>query len=187
MAMARSRTTWRRRIARLFGRRTPDQPWRVGAAGERAVGRMLRVARVLGWRSLHGVPLGLAGTDIDHLLVGPGGIVCLNTKHHRRARVRAGDHVIFVRGEKTGHAQASLREAERAGLLLSASLGYEVTVTPVIVFVGAARVRGRKAAGVRVLTRAGLLPWLLFRGPRMGAAQRDEIYAAARQSTTWQL
>lgn len=141
------------------------------------------MARAFGWRSLHSVPVGVTGTDIDHLLVGPGGIVCVNTKHHRGARVEAGE--IFVRGQQTGHARASLVEAERAGQLLSSALGYEVDVVPAIVIVGAKRVRGRKSAGVRVLTRLGLLPWLLLRGPRMGAAQRDEVYAAARQGATW--
>jgi hypothetical protein len=52
-----------------------------GVVGENEVGRLLDDLRPDGWRTLHTVPTGRG--DIDHLLVGPGGIITVETKSHR--------------------------------------------------------------------------------------------------------
>ncbi|MEQ4209835.1 nuclease-related domain-containing protein [Actinopolymorpha sp. B17G11] len=154
-AQARS-TTWTR-LARLLGFRTRDASWRVGARGERLVGRTLWWARALGWRSLHAIPVGDQGADIGHLLIGPGGILTINTKHHRGAHVKAGREVIFVRGQPTAYAAKALGEARRAAKLLSRAHGRPVEVSPLVVVVGAVRIRGRLTRSVLVLARSGLL------------------------------
>ena len=77
-----------------------DRSWRVGADGEATVAEILhklttpsRLDRLRhrppAWRVLHSVPSGL-GTgrgDIDHVLIGPPGVVTINTKHHRAGRL----------------------------------------------------------------------------------------------------
>ncbi|MGX9900726.1 nuclease-related domain-containing protein [Arthrobacter sp. SA17] len=52
-----------------------DHPWYKGALGEIAVGRLLER---LGpeWTVLHAVPVGSGASDIDHVLIGPGGENC---------------------------------------------------------------------------------------------------------------
>jgi hypothetical protein len=71
-------------FARLVNLRTAERAWRIGADGEERVGTEL--ARLIKldprWRVLHAVPAGDAGADIDHVVIGPGGIFTLNTKHH---------------------------------------------------------------------------------------------------------
>lgn len=188
-ATARARTTWVSRCLRLFGVRGADHAWRVGARGERKVGRTLHWARPFGWRALHAVPVGRG--DIDHVLIGPVGVVTINTKHHRGQYVRAGHSVVFVGRHQVQYAQASVREAERAAQLLQAAGARQVTVTPLIVVVGARRLRGRRTGGVRVMTRGGLLRWLLWHslrpgtGHRVSRDQRRRTYEIARRSTTW--
>ncbi|WP_169512985.1 nuclease-related domain-containing protein [Actinopolymorpha alba] len=181
---ARSRTTGWTRLGKLLGFRTRDVSWRVGARGERLVGRTLWWARLLGWRTLHAVPLGRG--DIDHVLIGPGGVLTVNTKHHRGAVVKAGRVAIFVRGEQTRYAEKARYEARRAAELLTRAAGRHVDVDPLVVIVGAVGVRGRRAAGVRVLTRSGLLFHLLIRSRRLDRETQDQLHDVARRSTTWQ-
>lgn len=56
-----------------------------GLDGEKDVGRLLDGLDSDGWRALHTVQTGRG--DIDHIAVGPGGILTVETKSHRR-RVR---------------------------------------------------------------------------------------------------
>ena len=55
--------------------------WLRGAEGERRVGTALAELTADGWMALHGVSLGRG--DVDHILVGPGGIFTIETKSHR--------------------------------------------------------------------------------------------------------
>ena len=86
-----------------------DLSWRVGADGEDIVASTLRAlthprrplwplfkaAPTARWRVLHGVQVGPAAVaDLDHVLVGPPGIVVINTKHldpRHRITIRAGE------------------------------------------------------------------------------------------------
>lgn len=54
--------------------------WRSGALGEEHVGAVIDGLRPLGWLALHDVSTGRG--NIDHVLVGPGGIFTIETKGH---------------------------------------------------------------------------------------------------------
>ncbi|MEU0180206.1 nuclease-related domain-containing protein [Streptomyces sp. NPDC006207] len=127
------------RLLSLLGRKSDSDSWRAGLAGERTVGAELERLASASWRVLHSVPLP-RDVDIDHLLIGPGGIFTINTKHHRRKRVWVGDTAVTVnRGAPVPYVRKSRAEAKRvAGVLERA--GVRVDVDPVLVFVGAARV-----------------------------------------------
>ncbi|NMH93487.1 NERD domain-containing protein [Pseudonocardia bannensis] len=184
-------------LARLFGLHTRERAWRVGAAGERITARYLRRltdpwwARLAGqvprWHVLHAVPIGTRGADIDHVVLGPAGVVTVNTKHHPGATVWVGDRVVMVNGTATSYARKAFAEAARAARLLTAAAGGEpVPVRPVIAVVGA-RVTGRRQTrdGVLVVP-AQQLSRALRRGHRTLSDQRvHELYAVARRSETW--
>ncbi|MEU9341802.1 nuclease-related domain-containing protein [Streptomyces sp. NPDC048278] len=53
--------------------------WYAGLEGERRVGRELERLSSFGWRVLHSVEK-INGGDIDHLLIGPGGVFAINTE-----------------------------------------------------------------------------------------------------------
>jgi hypothetical protein len=55
--------------------------WLRGAEGERQVGMALAELTVDGWMALHDVSLGRG--NVDHILIGPGGIFTIETKSHR--------------------------------------------------------------------------------------------------------
>lgn len=127
----------RQLLLRLLGRRTETDSWRSGLRGERAVGAALARLAPQGWRALHSVPLPRE-VDIDHLLIGPGGVFCLNTKHHPGARVWVGDEAVRIGGGSYPYVRKSRAEACRAARALTRACGFAVDVRPVLVFVGTA-------------------------------------------------
>lgn len=125
------------RIAKIVGAETLDQSWRKGAAGEREVTRRLERLTADGWRVLHSVPVGKRGADIDHIVIGPPGVYCLNTKNHPDKNVWVGDRMIMVNGNKTDYLRNSRFEAERASKILTEATGWKIDVRPVVVIMGA--------------------------------------------------
>ncbi|MFE9255588.1 nuclease-related domain-containing protein [Streptomyces sp. NPDC006879] len=130
--------SWADRLTHWLLRRPSEwDPWRKGLAGERAVGRELRRFTAQGWQVLHSIPLP-PRYDIDHLLIGPGGVFTINTKYVRGSSVWVGDEAAKIRGgEPRPYPRRARAEATRAARTLSAHCGFRVTVQPVLVFVGA--------------------------------------------------
>ncbi len=74
-------------LARSFDMKTDERAWRVGAGGEETVGGRLDKLVKHGWHVLHAVPVGDRGSDIDHVVIGPGGVFTVNTKTHPAHRL----------------------------------------------------------------------------------------------------
>ncbi|MFF9039545.1 nuclease-related domain-containing protein [Streptomyces sp. NPDC014892] len=167
-------------------RQTDDSDsWRKGLAGERVVGAKLDRLKRRGWLALHSIPLP-SGADIDHLLIGPGGVFCLNTKHFRNARIWVGDGAVKVNGGR-GHpyVRNSRHEGARASAVLTRACGFPVNVAPVLVFVSAASLDVAPSLhDVRVMKDRGLLS---FRreGGVLGEEEIKSVYAVARDRRTW--
>ncbi|MER6914327.1 nuclease-related domain-containing protein [Streptomyces sp. NPDC000594] len=110
--------------------------WRKGLAGERRVGTELNRLGRYGWHVLHSVPLPRE-VDIDHLLIGPGGVFSVNTKHHPGRTVRVGDTAATVgQGPPRPYPPKSRAEARRVRVALERHCDFPVPVQPVLVFVG---------------------------------------------------
>lgn len=126
-------------VARVMGVHTEERAWRIGADGEEKVaGELARMVRKdPRWRVLHAVPVGSRGADIDHVVVGPGGVFTLNSKHHPGATLWVGGRTFLVDGTRKPYLHASQHEARRAARLLSAACGFAVPVQGVVVPVGA--------------------------------------------------
>ncbi|MFF3290694.1 nuclease-related domain-containing protein [Streptomyces sp. NPDC003023] len=147
-------------------------------AARQRLGDALEALEPAGWRVLHSLPL--PGADhIDHLAVGPGGVLALHALAADRLRVRVGDP--RVRAGRGAGCDLTLtrRRAERAAHALTA------VVRPVLVVVGAARLDTASApSDVRVL-RDDEVPALARLGGVLGPADIDALYAAARDRRTW--
>lgn len=62
--------------------RRDQRNWAVGAEGERLVAETLRVLERHGWTALHDVHWpGRPRANIDHVAIGPGGVVVIDAKH----------------------------------------------------------------------------------------------------------
>ena len=57
--------------------------WRHGAAGERRTARLLAPLERHGWAVLHDLAIPGSKANIDHLVIGPGGVVVIDTKRYR--------------------------------------------------------------------------------------------------------
>ncbi|WP_312847861.1 nuclease-related domain-containing protein [Streptomyces sp. WAC06614] len=133
-----------------------------------------------GWRVLHAVPLPGAGR-IDHLLIGPGGVLCVRTVPGRRQRVHVGDLLVTVgRTEPRPDVRWCRRAAERAGHALTAP------VRPALAVVDAARVDvATTLRDVRVLTPGDPTTTLAREGGVHKPAEIETLHARARDRRTW--
>lgn len=175
-------------LARLLGVHTRERAFRVGAEGERVVGA--RLARLpAGWHVLHSVPVGSHGADLDHVVIGPGGVYTVNTKHLPDARVWLRGDSLVVNGHERDYVPAARVEAERASRLLTRALGKPVAVAGVVALVGAENgfnVRCQPADGsVTVVGQRQLVPWLLRRRAVLRPSDVDAVFSAARRPATW--
>ena len=175
--------------AAVLGIRTSAQQFAAGARGERTVGRQLnRWAARYGWHVLHAVPVGRRGADIDHVVIGPFGVVTVNTKTTSTA-VWVGGYGLTIGGKPVDYLRKSRQEADRAGRLLHRATGLEVPVQSAIVFVGARKVTVRRGgpADVAVLpTPRALRRWLHKQSPALQPDQVEAVYEAARRPASWQ-
>ncbi|MBW1603453.1 NERD domain-containing protein [Streptomyces sp. JJ66] len=175
---------WRELLRRVLRRPSDVDRWRTGLRGEQIVAAELARLTGGGWYVLHAVPLP-RDVDIDHLLIGPGGVFCLNTKHHPKASVRVGDDMVWLGRQSYPHVRKSRREAVRASAVLSRHCGFPVPVQPVLVFVGAAKLTvSPTLRDVRVL-RERQLGTLGATGGVLSPSAAERVHTTARNRRIW--
>jgi len=172
-------------IARLLRVHTAERAWRLGGDGEQAVAeQLLKLGPA--WRVLHSIVLSDTGTDLDHLVIGPGGVFCINSKNHPRAAVWAAGEIFMVNGQYQPYVRASKSEAKKVSRVLTAACGFEVAVTAVIAVVNANTLNVKEQPPqVRISSRRHLVEWLGAHAHCLTPAQVDSIYGVARRSTMW--
>ncbi|MEU5435223.1 nuclease-related domain-containing protein [Streptomyces sp. NPDC020719] len=160
-------------------RRLRADPRRVALAAQERVGAGLDGLEGAGWRVLHSVPLPGEGR-IDHLLIGPAGVMTVRTVPAHRHRVRIADPLVSVgRAAPAPQLRWARRDAERASLALAAA------VRPVLALPGADRVDCvAPPRDVRVL-RDTELPELARLGGVLKPADIEALYWTARDRRTW--
>ncbi|MFD9608336.1 nuclease-related domain-containing protein [Streptomyces sp. NPDC059083] len=156
-----------------------------GLKGEKKVGRELARLSRCGWHALHGIQKGNGG-DIDHLLIGPGGVFTINTKTHCGAAVWVGDAMVKVNGgPPRPYAAASKTEADFVRRSLQQYCDFEVSVEPMLVFVGVESLhQSNPQSAVRVCQEREIAAL----GPLTGsltAEQVETVYAVARHRRVW--
>ena len=82
------------------------------------------------------MPVGERGADIDHVVIGPGGVFTINTKHHPKAAIWVGGETFMVNGGRVPYIRNSRFEAKRASRMLSEHVGFPVPLTGLIAVVG---------------------------------------------------
>lgn len=176
-------------LARALGVKTDERAWRIGADAEEEVAARLRN---LGerWKILHAVPVGENGSDIDHVVIGPGGVFTINTKHHPDAAIWVGGNTVMVDGHRVPYVRNSRFEAQRTARMLTAALGgVPVFITGVIAVMGARKgftIKSQPDDGaVVVMTRREVAKWLAKRPEVLSSQQVEAIYSVARRSDTW--
>ncbi len=175
-------------LGRIFGANplsTETRPWFQGALGEVAVGKILSS---LGpeWTVLHAVPVGVGSSDIDHVVIGPGGVYTINTKNHTGQPVWVAGRTLMVAGQRKRHIPNAEFEAQRAAKLLSAATDRPVGVTGLVVVVSPKTLVIReRPSNVVVLSDRQLSSWLRRRRAVLSGEDVQGITAAAINSRTW--
>jgi hypothetical protein len=74
-------------MATAWGLRCKPSPdavaWRQGAAGERRTARLLAPLERQGWAILHDLAIPGSTANLDHLVIGPGGVFVIDSKQYR--------------------------------------------------------------------------------------------------------
>ncbi|MFJ6717480.1 nuclease-related domain-containing protein [Streptomyces sp. NPDC091259] len=181
----RGPSTVQRLKAKLLRQSSEWDSWYAGLEGERRVGRELERLSSLGWRVLHGIEKSNGG-DIDHLLIGPGGVFTINTKNHRGASVWVGDSMAKVNGgPPRPYAAASQAEADFVRRVLGRYCAFEVPVEPVLVFVGIASLsRAATQYTVRVYQEREVAALGPLTG-KLTPEQVEQVYTVARHRRVW--
>ncbi|MDT0351658.1 nuclease-related domain-containing protein [Pseudonocardia charpentierae] len=163
--------------------------------------------RTTGWFVLHSVPLGDGSggisTSVDHLVVGPPGVMIVNSEDYRPVKRAPGDWTpdVWVRihrdglevdGHQTEYMLKVRREALRvAGFLLQAlvpdrpDLVGRVPVQSVVVIVGGQFVVGTQPSRVTMLRSIKLLDTLRGFPAVLDHEKAAAVYAIARRAATW--
>ncbi len=140
--------------------------WSTGAAGERHTARILSGLDRSGWVVLHDRSIPGSRANIDHLLIGPAGVLMVDSKQwkSKQSSLRVEQGVLWYGRYRQDKTLSTARwEAERA----AAALG--VPVEPIVVVHGA-RVPGGTLMldGVTVIGAKRLRRLVVNRGAQFG-------------------
>ncbi len=165
----------------------------LGFLGERAVGEELNQLLAKGWSVFHDVEFhdnpGAKPFNVDHVVVGTGGLFAIETKARRKRRDKGGHEVSF-NGQRLiypwGEEDWGIKNArERAGHLaewLSRNLERPIAATPVLALPGW-MVHRKGASDLRVVSSGELLG--VFKGeesnPRLDSHTIQAIKALLDQ------
>jgi hypothetical protein len=176
---------FRSAVRRVLRVTAGDGTYRKGGKGEVLVGK--RLAKLSDeWHVLHSIPVGDKGTDIDHLVIGPGGVFSLNTKNHSGKSVWVHTKALKVNGlSHNEYLRASRSEARKAGRLLSAASAFPVEVTGVIVVLADRLTIKGMPPETPVVGRKMITDWLRSQPQCLTVSEIEAIYAAARRPATW--
>ena len=162
-----------------------EQAWYVGAIGESITGRML-ASLDNRWTVLHAVPIGTGSSDVDHIIIGPGGVFTVNTKHYAGQLIWVGSRALMVSGHSKPYMRNSEYEAERATISLSRVLPASVDVTPVLAFVSPKSITIKEQPRfVKILEAHSLVRWLHKQPVVLAPHQVALIAMVAADPTTW--
>jgi hypothetical protein len=157
--------------------------WAVGYLGEAEVGE--RLAGLDGrWRVLHAVPLGVRSKDLDHLVIGPGGMFAMNTKRHPGARVTVkGRDALYVNGNWKPYLRDARRDAATVRDLLTPA--GPIDVQAVICLVDGRLTVTTPGEGVHVVDVDDVVGWLTGLPDIVDADLVNRVYDLARRADTW--
>ncbi|MYU33543.1 NERD nuclease [Streptomyces sp. SID8358] len=166
-------------------RQKEADPRRTALAGERRVGAELRRLMRHGWRVLHSVPLP-DGTEIGHLLIGPGGVFAVHAEHHPQASVRIGDGTLRIGdGDPEPYALDDRFGAGRAQRVLEAYCTFPVPVGTVLVFTGVSSLDVvTTPPDVRILRERQVSALAPLNGV-LTPTQVERVYDVARHREAW--
>jgi hypothetical protein len=159
-------------------RPSPDAvAWRRGAAGERRTARLLDPLARHGWAVLHDLAIPGSQANLDHLVIGPGGVFVIDSKQYRGRLRLDGSGRLWHGGYPLTPALRTVDfEADRAAQVL---VDPGVVVVPIVAVHGAQVPWGKVVMDGVPVVAARRLPSMLralpaVLGPERVAALADQ-------------
>ena len=118
--------------------------WRRGAAGERRTARLLGPLERHGWAVLHDLAVPGSRANMDHLVIGPGGVFVIDSKQYR-------GRLQLDSSGRLWHGRYPLAPALRA-VSFEADLAAQVLTDPDVVVVPVMAVHGAQVPWGKVVT-----------------------------------
>ncbi|MGH2751790.1 MAG: hypothetical protein ACRDK3_13105 [Actinomycetota bacterium] len=132
----------------------------------------------------HDQSIGRRGARVDHIVVGPFGVLCV-TVRHQRGRVTVTDKDCLVAGERLNVVPAARRDALAVGVRLEAASGLDCFPRAVIVMAGSQlTIEGRPDA-VTVVTDDAFGLWLRSLPKALDEVQQRAFSSVMREPQTW--
>jgi hypothetical protein len=144
--------------------------WRRGAAGERRTARLLEPLERQGWAVLHDLAVPGSQANLDHLVIGPGGVFVIDSKQYRgRLQLDGSGRLWHGRYPLAPTLQAVSFEADQAAVVLPDP---GMAVVPIVAVHGAQVPWGKVVTqGVPVVS-ARQLPSMLRQLPAVLGPER---------------
>jgi hypothetical protein len=157
-------------------RPSPDAvAWRRGAAGERRTARLLDLLERRGWVVLHDLAVPGSPANIDHLVIGPGGVFVVDSKQYRgRLRLDSSGQLWHGRYPLAPALGAVDFEADQAAQVLTDP---DVVVVPIVAVHGAQVPWGKVITNGVPVVAAGRLPSMLRALPAVLGPERVAVLA----------
>jgi hypothetical protein len=158
-------------------RPSPDAvAWRRGSAGERRTARLLSPLERYGWVVLHDLAIPGSRANIDHLVIGPGGVFVIDSKHYRgRLRLDLSGRLWHGGYPLAPALRAVDFEADRAAQVLTDP---DVVVVPIVVVQGSQVPWGKVVVQGVPVVPARRLPSMLRELPAVLGPERVAALAA---------
>jgi hypothetical protein len=156
--------------------------WRRGAAGERRTARMLAPLTRRGFTVLHDRALPRSRANLDHLVIGAGGVLIVDSKNWAKDKLVKGRGRGLRVGRVSGRTvvKSALFEMDRVREALRRDLGREIPVAAVLAVHGARLPYWRtlQVDGVPILQASRVRGWITRRPQQLAAMDVPEIAAA---------
>ena len=159
--------------------------WLKGAKGEEFVGKRLAKLSREDWMPLHDRPLGNRGRNVDHLVIGRGGVFTVNTKNLSGNAVVKGNTFRVSGYCNRSILHAARDEAVKVGERLSLASGVTFEAIPVLVVLTPSLEVHEQPEGVHVLGRSDVPSWFEDHPPALERAEAARIYQASRRNAVW--
>jgi Nuclease-related domain len=161
-------------------RPSPDAlAWRQGAAGERRTARLLGPLERHGWAVLHDLAVSGSRANIDHLVIGPGGVFVIDSKQYRgRLQLDSSGRLWHGRHPLAPSLRAVSFEADQAAQVLPDP---GVAVVPIVAVHGAEVPWGKVVTDGVPVVAARRLPGMLRQLPTVLGPERVTDLAGQAQ------
>jgi Nuclease-related domain len=178
----------RTQLGRIFGRSplsAETQSLYQRVIGEIEVGTILDSLGAE-WIVLHALPKDIGSSEINHLVIGPGGVFAVATKNHSGLDVWASERTFMAEGIKYPYIRNLEYEIGAAEQMLSTAAGRPIEISGILAVVTPKSLEvPDQHRDVAIVPASDLIRWLGSRPRIFSKNEINTISAAASLASTW--